>query len=119
MLHVAHRNEAVDTLQAEPVDHVRHQLLAAGILHPGHAFGALEILRGGIAALLALASVVNQELGDFAERAAFLAIIDDDAEPAGLPGARAFLNAVKQVWAAGADVRTEYVGAVAFVMHAA
>src|ERR1700726_5174572 len=119
MLHVANGNEAVDTLQAEPVDHVRHQLLEAGILHPGHAFGALEILRGGIAALLALACVVNQELGDFAERAAFLAIVDDDAETAGLPGTCAFLDTVEQVGTAGADIRTKYVGAVAFVMHAA
>ena len=62
----------------------------ARILHAGDAFGAFEILRGGVAALLALAGVIDQEFGDFAERAAFLAIVDNDAQTAGLPGARAF-----------------------------
>ena len=119
VLHVAHGNEAVDPLQAEPVDHVRHQLLEAGILHAGDAFGALEIVRGGVAALLALAGVVDQELGDLAERAAFLAVVDDDAEAARLAGARAFLDAVDQIGTAGADVGAEHVGAVALVMHAA
>ena len=33
--------------------------------------------------------------------------------------ARAFLDAVNQIGTAGADIRTEHVGAVAFVMHAA
>src|SRR5579862_6420978 len=32
MLHVAHRDEAVNALEAEPVDHIRHQLLEARIL---------------------------------------------------------------------------------------
>ena len=119
VLHVAHGNEAVDALQAEPVHHVRHQLLEPGILHAGDTFGALEILGRGVAAFLALARVVDQEFRDLAERAAFLAVVDDDAEPAGLSGARAFLDAVEQIGTAGADVRAEHVGAVAFVMHAA
>ena len=79
VLHVAHRNEAVDAVDAEPVDHVGHQLLEARVLHAGDAFGALEVGVGAVAALLPLARVVDQELGDFAERAAFLAVVDDDA----------------------------------------
>ena len=63
---------------------VGHQLLEARVLHAGDAFGALEIGGGRVAALLALARVVDQELGHLAERAAFLAVVDDDAEPAGL-----------------------------------
>ena len=39
---------------------------------------------GGVAALLALARVVDQELGDLAERAAFLAGVDDQADAAAL-----------------------------------
>ena len=61
------------------MQHVRHQLLEARVLHAGDAFGALEIGRGLIAALLALARVVDQELGDLAERTAFLAVVDDQA----------------------------------------
>src|ERR1700716_4271225 len=113
LLPFAHGNEAVDSLQAEPVHHIRHQLLESGVLHAGDTFGALEILGRGIAAFLALACVIDKKFRDFAERAAFLAIVDDDAESASLPGARAFLYAVKEVRTAGADVRTKYVRAVA------
>ena len=42
--------------------------------------------------LLPLARVVDQELGDFAERAAFLAVVDDQARPALLRLSRAFLD---------------------------
>src|SRR3954453_1417643 len=37
VLHVAHREEAVDALQAEPVDGVGHQLLEARVLDAGDA----------------------------------------------------------------------------------
>ena len=119
VLHVAHRHEAVDPPHAEPVQRVRHQLLEARVLHAGDAFGPLEVGRGRVAALLALARVVDQELGDLAERAAFLAVVDDDAELALLRGAGAFLDAVNEIGPAGADVGAEHVGAVAFVVHAA
>src|SRR3984957_2088871 len=104
VFHVAHGDETVDALEAEPVDHIRHQLLEACVLHAGHAFGALEILRGRVAAFLALARIVDQEFRDLAQRAAFLAVVDDDAEPAFLAGAGAFLDAMNQIGAAGADV---------------
>src|SRR5260370_16587148 len=51
VLHVAHGNEAVDSLQSEPVHHIRHQLLESGLLHPAYTFGALEILSPAIAPL--------------------------------------------------------------------
>ncbi len=101
------------------MDDVRHQLLEARVLDAGHAFGALEVGGSGVAALLALPGVVDQELGDLAERAALLAVVDDDAEPARLRGARALLDAVHEVGPAGADVGAEHVRAVAFVVHAA
>src|SRR5215831_1379357 len=119
MLHVAHGNEAVEPPQAEPMDRIGHQLLEPGVLHSGYAFGALEIGRRLIAALLALARIVDEELGDLAKRAALFAIIDDNSEPAGLGRPRAFLDAVNQVGAAGADVGAEYVGTVAFIMDSA
>jgi len=67
--------------------------------------------------LPALARIINQELGDLAERTAFLAVVDNDAQPADLAGARAFLDAVDQIRTASADVRAEYVRSVALVMH--
>ena len=81
VLHVRHRHPAVDAADAEPVEDVRHQLLEAHVLHAGDAFGAVEIGLGAVAAGLALARVVDQELGHLAERAAFLAVVDDDARP--------------------------------------
>src|ERR1700736_1722960 len=119
VLHIAHRNEAVDSFQADPVHPIRHQVLESGVLPAGDTFSSLEILGRGIAAFLTLACVIDKKFRDFAERAAFLAIVDDDAESASLPGARAFLYAVEQVRTAGADVGTKYVRAVALVMHAA
>ncbi len=83
MLHVAHGNKAVEPPQAEPMDRIGHQLLEPGVLHARYAFSALKVGRGLIAALLALARVVDQELRDLTERAALFAIVDDDAEPAG------------------------------------
>ena len=119
VLHVAHRHQAIDARDAEPVQHVRHQLLEAHVLHAGDALGAREVGRGAVAALLALARVVDQELGDLAERAAFLAVVDDQADAAVLRGRDALLDAVRQVRPAGADVGAEHVGAVALVVHAA
>ena len=77
VLDVAHRDQAVDARYAEPVQHVRHQLLEAHVLDAGDALGALEVGRGAVAARLALARVVDQELGHLAERPALLAVVDD------------------------------------------
>ncbi len=101
------------------MEHIGHQLLEAHVLHAGHAFGAVEVLRRRIAAGLALAGVVDQELGDLAQGAAFLAIVDDHADAALLRHLDADLDAVREVWPAGADVGAEHVGAVTLVVEAA
>ena len=101
------------------MQHVGHQLLESEIGDAGDALGALEIGIGAIAAGLALARVVDQELGDLAECPAFLAVIDDQAGPALLCGLDADLDAVSQIGPAGADVRAEDVGSVALVVHPA
>ena len=94
ILHITHRNKAVDPPQPQPVDHVRHELLKACILDTGHAFSTFEVGRGRIPAFLPLACIIDEELRHLAERAAFLAVVDDNAQSAGLGTARAFLNAV-------------------------
>ena len=71
----------------------------------------------GVAARLALAGVVDQELGHFAQRAAFFAVVGDQARAAVLGLQHRLLDAVGQVGAAGADVGAEHVGAVAFVVN--
>ena len=101
------------------MEQVGHQLLEAHVLDARHAFGAVEVLRRRIAAGLALARVVDQELGDLAQGAAFLAIVDDDAQPALLRHFHADLDAVREIGPAGADVGAEDVGAVALVVEAA
>ena len=111
--------EPVDAADAEPVQHVRHELLEARVLDAGDAFGALEIGRRLVAARLALAGVVDEELRHLAERAAFLAVVDDDAGAALLGLLHAFLDAVHEIGPAGADVGAEHVRAVALVMHPA
>ncbi len=73
---------------------------------------------GGVAALLPLAGVVDQELGHLAQRAAFLAVVHAQAHAAALRALDAFLDGVREVGAAGADVGAEHVGAVAFVVNA-
>ena len=118
MLHVAHRHQAVDLLDAQPMQHIGHELLKAHVLHAGDALGAGKILIGAIAALLPLARVVDQELGDLAKRAAFLAKIDDEANAAGLRRRNALLDRVHQIWPARADIAAKDVRAVALVVHA-
>ena len=73
---------------------------------------------GAVAAQLALARVVDEELRDLAERAAFLAAVDDEPDAAGLRAADALFDRVRQIRPARADVGAEHVGAVAFVVHA-
>src|SRR5260370_24631114 len=92
IFHVAHGYEAVDALETQPMDHIRHELLKAGVLHAGDTFGALEIGRGGIHSFLALARVVDQELRYFPERAAVLGRVRDDTQSPALHPARASLT---------------------------
>ena len=108
----------MDFLDAQPVQHVGHQLLEAHVLHPRHALGAQEVFVGAVTAELAFARVVDQELGDFTERAAFLAAVGDEAHAALLRTAYALFNGMREVGAAGADVGAKNVRAVAFVVHA-
>src|SRR6516165_3502362 len=119
VFHVAHGYEAVDAGETQPMDHIRHQLLKAGILHAGDAFSALEIGRGGVSSLLALARVVDQELRHLAECASFLAVVYDDAQSGGLSAARAFFDTVDKIRPASADIGAEDVGPVALIMYPA
>ena len=119
VLHVAHRRPAVDARDAEPMEDVGHELLEAHVLHAGHAFGALEVRRRAIAADLALPCVVDEELRHLAERAAFLAVVDDEPHAALLRHLDADLDAVREIGPARADVGAEHVRAVALVVHAA
>src|SRR5205807_4415677 len=81
--------------------------------------GALEIGGSLVAALLALAGIVDEEFRHLAECPALFAVIDDEAGASRLRLAHAFLDAVNKVGPASADVGTEYVGAVALVMNPA
>ena len=105
-------------LDAQPVQNVGHELLEAHVLHAGDALGAREVLLGAVATVLPLAGVVDEELGHLAERAALLAVVDDDARAALLRSADALFDAVREVRPAGADVGAEDIRAVALVVHA-
>src|SRR6266481_4313358 len=116
---VRHRHPAIDPADAEPVEDVGHQLLKAHVLYAGDAFGAAEIAVGGVAAGLPLAGIVDEELGDLAERPPLLAVVNDDPYPALLRGLDADFDAVDEVRTARADIGAEDIRAVALVMDAA
>src|SRR5262249_50945489 len=118
-LDVRHRDPAVDPADAEPVKNIRHQLLKAHVLHTSDALGAAEIAVGGVAAGLSLAGVVDEELGDFTQSSPFLAVVHDDPDTALLRGLDADFDAVNEIRAARADVRTEDIRSIAFVVDAA
>src|SRR5215471_267703 len=118
-LQVRHRYPAVDAADAEPMKNVRHQFLKPHVLYAGDAFGAAEIGIWAIAARLALAGVVDEEFGDLAKGSPFLAVVDDDPDPAPLRGLDADLDAVHEIGPARANVGAEHVRAVALVMHSA
>ena len=102
---------------AQPAQHIGHEFLKPHVLHAGHALGAGKVLVGGVAAHLALACVVDQELGDLTQCPALLARIGHQADAAALRTLDAFLDRMGEVRAAGADVRAEHVRAIAFVMY--
>ena len=108
-LHVAHGYEAIDAADSEPVEGVRHKLLEPHVLSAGDALGAFEISLRPITPLLPFSRVVYEKLCHLAQRASFLAVINDDPGAALLRRLDANLDAVGQVGPAGADVGTEYV----------
>src|SRR3984893_13864291 len=118
-LAVRHRHPAIDPAAAEPVENVGHQLLKAHVLHAGDAFGATEIAVGGVAAGLPFAGVVDEELGDLAQRPPLLAVVHDDPDPAMLRGLDADFDAVHEIRPARADIGAEDIRTVALVMDAA
>ena len=117
-LHVAHRDQAINLGDAQPMQNIGHELLKAHVLDARHALGAVEVSRGAIAAFLALACVVNQELGDFAQCPAFFAVVHNGAGAAFLSSPNRFFDSVHQVGTASADVRTKDVRAIALVVYA-
>jgi len=119
VLHIGHGNKVMYFGDAEIMQGVRHQCLKPSILDPSDLLGAIEVLLSGIAAGLAFAGVVDKVLGDLAERSALLAKIDDESATSLLGGFDAFLDGVREVRAARADVASEDVGSVAFVVYPA
>src|SRR5204863_7784441 len=104
VLHVAHRDGAMDLAHAERMQNVRHEFLEAHVLYARDAFGAQEIIGRRVTALLPFARVVHEELRDFTKRASVLAAVHDEAYAAFLRAANAFLDRVRQIRTAGADV---------------
>ena len=99
------------------MQHIGHELLETRVLYARDALGAREIGRRLVAARLALAGVVDQKLGHFAECPPFLAVVDDESGAATLRAADALLDAMREIRSTGADVRAEDVRAVAFVVN--
>jgi hypothetical protein len=114
--HIAHRDHIMDLLNPEPMQNVRHQRLEPHILHPSNHLRALEVLIGRIAS--PLPEIVDEVLGDLTQCTTFLAEVNDEANSAALSAADALLDGIDEVGLAGADVGTEDVGAVTFVVDA-
>lgn len=115
ILHIAHAHHAVNLLDPQPVQDVRHERLEAHVLDARDELRALEILVRAVAA--ALAQVVHEILGHLAQGTALLAEVRDDADAARLRAADALLDRIGEVWLARADIRPKDVRAVALVVH--
>ena len=92
--------------------------LKAGIPDACDALRLLEVVGGCVPALLALACVVDAELGDLAQRAALLPEVDDQPHAAPLSALHGALQREDEVRPTGADVGAEHVRAAALVVHA-
>ena len=95
------------------------QSLEARVLNSGNLLRTIEIILRRITALLALSGVVDQVLGHLTEAAALLAVVDDQAGAATLSRLDGLLNRMREVGTARADVRSEDIRAIAFVVNAA
>ena len=107
-----------DGARTEPLEDVRHELLAASVFDPGDVLCHLEVSLWAVPPFLVGARVVNAELGDLTKRAALLPVVDDEAASSPLGALGRFLDRVDQIRTAGADVGTEDIGAVALVVRA-
>src|SRR4051812_17873000 len=81
VLHVAHRMEIVNLLDAKKAQAIGHELLETRVLSSRHAFGTVEISRRRVAARLAFARIVDQKLSDLAERPSLLTVVSDQTHP--------------------------------------
>jgi hypothetical protein len=88
------------------------------ILHTGHLLGARKVPFRRIAPFLPLAGIVDQVLGNFPQRPALLAVVDDNTTSPALCGPDALFNRVRQVRPTRAYVGTEHIGSVALVVDA-
>src|ERR1039458_5539048 len=116
--HHVMRSHAIAPMRPEPLQRIGHELLEACVLYAGNTLRSRKIGRGLVASRLALASIVHQELRDLAERPPFLTVVDDESRAACLGLAYALLDTVREIGAAGANIRAENVRAIAFVVHA-
>jgi hypothetical protein len=107
VLHVRHRNEIVNLGDSQKVQGIRHHGLEPRILDTRHLFGTVEIRFGRVASFLAFAGIVHEVLGDFSERAAFFAVVNDDTASTALGGLDALFNGVRQVRTTRANVTSK------------
>jgi len=71
-----------------------------------------------VATLLVSTSVVDAELGDLSEGTTFLTVVHNKTTATSLSNFSCLLDGVDEVWTTSADVGSEDVRAVAFVMRA-
>jgi len=114
VLHVGHAEHSVNLGDTQPVQDIWHQSLEAHVLDTGNILSALEVLAGTIFA--SLSGVVDEVFGDLAKSTAFLTEVDDNTAATLLGLFDCFFNTESQVGTACADVRSEYVTSVAFVV---
>ena len=95
---------------------IGHQSLETHVLDTRDVLSALEVLAGTI--LASLPGIVDKIFGDLAKSTTFLAEVDDDTATTLLGLLDCFFNTESEVRTACADVRSEYVTSVAFVVDA-
>jgi hypothetical protein len=101
-------------LYSRTVTYIRHQGLESHVLHTGNIFCPLEVLACPI--FSPLTRIVYEILGNLAESPTFLAEIDHNTATTFLSFLDSLFYAKDEVWTACADIGSENVTAVAFVV---
>ena len=94
--------------------HVRQKRLEAHVFDSGNVLGTLEVLAGTV--FTTFSCVVNEVFGDFAECTTFLTEIDYDAAATLLGLLHGIFDTEGKVWTARADVRSEDIATIAFIV---
>jgi hypothetical protein len=96
--------------------HVWHQSLEAHVFHSGNVLSPFKVFAGPV--FPSLARIVYEVLGDFSESSSLFTEVDNNTAAALLGFLHSLFDSEDEVWPTGANVGSEDVATVAFVVDA-